>query len=86
MLNIQRVCMCCHAACVIFGAHVMSAVGGPLLPPRQLLWSPRPPDERLSLMNTPDGAPCGSFLPGASRAAGTSVQSDANTEVEGNYV
>lgn len=43
----------------------MSAVAGPLLKPRQLLQSIRPPDEHLRMMNTPDGAPCSSVLSGA---------------------
>lgn len=44
---------------------MVSAVAGPLLPPRQLQSITRPPDEHLSMMNTPDGAPRGSVLSGA---------------------
>lgn len=71
--------ICCHAPCVTSSAHVMSAVGGPVLPPTQLLWSLRPPDECLSTVNTPDGAPCGSFLLGVWQTAGTLVLSNAPT-------
>lgn len=57
----------------------MSAVAGPLLPPRQLLQSSRPPDEHLSMINTPDGAPRGSLLSGALQTAGTVVLGSAPT-------
>lgn len=67
--RLWRLCLCCHAPFVTSGGHV----AGPLLPPRQLLRSSRPPDEQLSMMNTPDGAPCGYVLLGALQTAGTSV-------------
>lgn len=58
---------------------MVSAVAGPLLPPRQLQSITRPPDEHLSMMNTPDGAPRGSVLSGALQAAGAAVSGSTPT-------
>lgn len=45
-----------HAPCLSCGVHAMSAVGGPLSPPRQLSQSNGPPDEHHGVTNAPDGA------------------------------